>query len=792
MIKLFLTFYDINHKNLCYEIIKSSFLFQIVIVRINIFIVNSLIFEMTSTTDKKLKKRKSKSISLKTENSIHEKKSDINETSLKFFTCFENFILPIVLTLLGLIVRVYKISVNNTVVWDEAHFGKFGSYYLQNRFYHDVHPPLGKMLIGLSGYFAGYNGTWSFQSGKVYPESINYTKMRLFHAISSTICIPYSYFTAKLIGFSTLGTSLFTLMVTLESSYITLSKFILLDSLLMMFIVLTFYSFNVFQTFNNKKSEFQRKWWKWNILTGFFIGCTSSVKMIGFFITTLVGVYTLTDLYMKFRDKSMTWVRYISHWISRIIGLVIIPVFIFLLTFRTHFNILFRSGPGDSNMSSLFQANLLGSKILSDSQDIIYGHSIITIKNQGLHGGLLHSHIQRYPYGSNQQQITTYTFKDNNNNWIFQKRRSLPHVDVFQNNTNYEHIYDKSVVRIIHQSTGRNLHSHLIPAPIKKTGYEVSGYGNLTHGDFKDDWIVEIVNQGSSSNKSKLYPLSTSFRLKHSILNCYLSTTGNFLPSWGFKQGEVVCMASKFKKDKRTWWNIEMHLNEKLKSNKTKIKLPKTNFFKDFIQLNIAMINTNNMLHIDQEKQDDLSSPFWHWPILYSGIRMCSWSSENVKYFMLSSPATTWLSTLGVVLFIIHIFYYIIRWRRKYIDFPKNDPDKWNFFLFGGFYPFLGYFLHYVPFMLMKRVIYFHHYLPALYFAMLVFCYELDLIFKSNKGKKWNERKFENFIFFLMHLIVIISFYYFRHFSFGIKGDISNWDHLNLLPTWRVSNNNYD
>lgn len=194
--------------------------------------------------------------------------------------------------------------------------------------------------------------------------------------------------------------------------------------------------------------------------------------------------------------------------------------------------------------------------------EIAYG-SKITLKNMGWGGGLLHSHVQTYPLGSEQQQVTCYHYKDDNNHWVVLPTWEEPG---YNPNNPLKYIGHGDIVRLQHAPTTRNLHSHPIPAPITKLNNEVSCYGNATVGDTYDNWVVEIVDdnsQGSRAHVSRVHSLTTRLRFRHLALGCYLSAANAVLPQWGFKQIEVSCVKENHPKDEHTYWNVESHWNDR-------------------------------------------------------------------------------------------------------------------------------------------------------------------------------------------------------------------------------------
>lgn len=119
-------------------------------------------------------------------------------------------------------------------------------YYINQTFYFDVHPPLGKMLVGLAGVLTGFNGSFDFPSGATYPDHVPYRGMRILMALPGVAMVPLAWGTAVELGFTWYGRHIVTLMVLCDLAWLVISRFVLLDSMLLFFTFTTVYCLSVF------------------------------------------------------------------------------------------------------------------------------------------------------------------------------------------------------------------------------------------------------------------------------------------------------------------------------------------------------------------------------------------------------------------------------------------------------------------------------------------------------------------------------------------------------------------
>ncbi|TRY55370.1 hypothetical protein DNTS_034398 [Danionella cerebrum] len=434
----------------------------------------------------------------------------------------------VLVLVLSVCTRFYKITEPPHVCWDETHFGKMGSYYINRTFFFDVHPPLGKMLIGLAGYLTAL--------GSCLPPFAYLIVLELSHSS------PAALIAASLLIFDT--------------GCITLSQYILLDPILMFFIMGSVICMVRFST--QKHRAFGFSWWLWLLLTGVCLSGSLSVKFVGLFVILLVGINTALDLWRLFGDLSLSLVDFGKHLLARVFGLIMVPLFLYTTVFVVHFIVLNRSGPGDGFFSSAFQSRLIGNNLHNASMpEYLAYDSVITVKNLRIAGGYLHSHWHLYPegVGAHQQQVTAYLHKDFNNMWLVKRPGNVEDLTGAP-----ELVRHGDIIRLEHKETTRNLHSHFHEAPLTKKHLQVTGYGINGSGDMNDLWQVELIG-GKKGDLVKV--LRSKVRFIHRSTGCVLCSSGKTLPKWGWEQVEVTC-SPYVKENPNTQWNIEDHINPKL------------------------------------------------------------------------------------------------------------------------------------------------------------------------------------------------------------------------------------
>ncbi|CAK9822719.1 Protein O-mannosyl-transferase 2 [Anthophora retusa] len=697
----------------------------------------------------------SNSESTKTMKNMHSHKSSTTKEEKKTMD-LNWYLLFGIIVILTAGTRFYKVTEPQHVCWDETHFGKMGNWYINRTFFFDVHPPLGKMLIALSGYLTGYDGTFPFEKPGDKFENVKYVGMRIFCTFLGATIVPLSYLIVWDLTKSIQAATFSALFILFDVGLLTLNQYILLDPILLCFMMCT--TWGMAHIGSLRGEPFTWKWWGWLSFTGISLACTISVKFVGLFVVLLVGLHTAFELWRELGDLTKPIMYVGKHLLARCICLIFLPIVLYMLFFYIHLTVLSKSGSGDGFYSSEFQSLLEGNSLYNATmpRQLAYG-ATVTLKNHRTGGGYLHSHWHLYPegIGARQQQITTYSHKDDNNIWLVKRFNSddIPPEPVL--------VRHGDLVRLEHVITHRNLHSHKEIAPISKKHYQVTGYGENGTGDANDIWKILVVN---GKDGDIIETVTSKLKFVHYLQQCVLTCSGKTLPKWAYSQQEVSCSPNM--RDKNSLWNIEDNNYAKLPNVSFQVYAP--GFLDRFLESHAVMLQGNSDLKI---KEGEVSSRPWQWPINYRGQ---FFSGNSLRIYLLGNPIIWWGNIIFLILFVILYIHACVREQRGCVESPAVLKQRIKITM-AGKWLFIGWILHYLPFWTMTRVLYFHHYFPALLYSSMLTGITLSYIMESLLIL------FPNRIGQVMyHTIVgivisstIYSFYLFSPLAYGMVGPSS-------------------
>ncbi|XP_072130951.1 protein O-mannosyl-transferase 2 isoform X9 [Mobula birostris] len=636
------------------------------------------------------------------------------------------------------------------------------------------------MLIGLAGYLTGYDGSFPFKKPGDKYEHHHYYGMRAVRnlcAILGSCLVPFAYLIVLELTRSLTAALVAAVILIFDTGCITISQYILLDPILMFFIlgaVLCMLKFNAM-----KGRPFSLPWWQWLILTGVNIAGALGVKFVGIFVIILIGINTVSDLWHLLGILDVSLVEFGKHLLARVLCLILLPLVFYTTFFAIHFTVLNKSGSGDGFFSSAFQSRLIGNNLHNATMPeyIAYG-SIITMKNVRTAGGYLHSHWHLYPegVGARQQQVTAYLHKDDNNFWIVRKPEHTTDPD-----GPAQYVRHGDVVKLEHKETSRNMHSHQHEAPLTKKHFQVTGYGINGTGDANDFWRIEVIG---GQNGDLIKVLRSKIRLIHVATGCVLYSSGKSLPKWGWEQVEVSC-SPYLKETPNSLWNIEDHINAKLPN--ISLEVLKPSFSEILLESHVVMIRGNSGL---KPKDNELTSKPWHWPINYQGLRFSGTNETEYRVYLLGNPVIWWLNLSSLLIYLLLFSITVVYLQRGYQPIHLVR-ERCYIILRAARHVLLGWILHYLPFYLMGRILYYHHYFPAMLFSSMLTAITWHVLLQSSDlflSHQVARRVYTGGVICLI-FACMYSFYLFHPLTYGMVGPYAQDPHspmagLRWMESW--------
>lgn len=628
----------------------------------------------------------------------------------------------IAILLASFITRYYKLEHPNSIVFDELHYIKFITLYTKRIFFFDPQPPLGKLLISLAAYIAGFKGNLEYSYiGEAYKPDTPIHELRLIPCLCGSLIAPLCYLISLELRFRQPVAILVSILVITDNSLLTQSRFILLEPILIFLTLSSVYCYLKFR--NQQLSE------KWLALACVFASLAVCIKYSGFYSYMLLLGWVVQSWWHSIESigSPTMMLRKCCSYLSLVI---ILPLLIYVGVYYVHLTWLTKAGPHDHIMTSAFQASLeggLASITKGQPLEIVHG-SQITLRHTHGRSCWLHSHEHLYPIkyadgrgSSHQQQVTCYAFKDVNNWWIVKR----PEIDELVVSEPIYRIKDGDLVQLVHGLTGRTLNSHDVASAMSPYSQEVSCY--VDHNismPAQNLWQIRLTNPHETNRF--WHTLNSRIQLVHHNSSLALRFSGRQLPDWGFHQHEVV--ADKELKNDDTIWNVEEHRHTKSDNQQEReIQLTQSefvplepnslSFMEKFYELHYKLLT------YQQESLKDhiyaSESPL-DWILLNHGTAYWVNGSpeSNAQIFLIGNIDTSRIGLASMATFGSIIGYYLLRRRRRVFD--GIGSSSWPQVEFHGQVLFAGYLANVLPFFLHEPPLFLQCYLTGLIFKILL------------------------------------------------------------------------
>ncbi|CDF36224.1 Dolichyl-phosphate-mannose--protein mannosyltransferase, family GT39 [Chondrus crispus] len=260
-----------------------------------------------------------------------------------------NALVAAVLFAVALCVRGWGISFPPSVVFDEVHFLRFVKAYYYGRYFFDIHPPLGKLVLLLvTKLFCNPPRLDYKVNGEQFGEQI-YTPLRWTSALFGSTIAPVTYLICRELGLSFPASLVPGVAFAFEHLTVIESRLVLLDAQLMSFMALCLLF--ALKLWGARKGTARRR--RFLVLTALSGAAAIGVKWTALATPGLVALVSLAGRPFP-REGRLQWGE---------MGLAgMIASSFYVLLFAVHFMLLPHSGQGDAFMTDEFKMSLVGTR----------------------------------------------------------------------------------------------------------------------------------------------------------------------------------------------------------------------------------------------------------------------------------------------------------------------------------------------------------------------------------------------------------------------------------------------